>query len=58
MPAGFGGATGIATGIGCVVAGSVISGSAFGIGIPVAILGGTFIILGVAATTSHTVTSF
>ena len=58
VPAGFGGATGIATGIGCVVAGSVISGTpAFPIGIPVAILGGAFIILSVAATTSHTVTS-
>jgi predicted GTPase len=58
VPAGVGGATGIATGIGCVVAGSLISGTpAFGIGIPVAILGGTFILLGVAAASSHTVTS-
>ena len=58
VPAGIGGATGIATGIGCVVAGSVISGTpAFGIGIPVALLGGAFILLGATAATSHTVES-
>ena len=58
VPAGIGGATGIATGIGCVVAGSVISGTpAFPIGIPVAVLGGVFILLGATAATSHTVES-
>ena len=58
VPAGFGGATGIATGIGCVVAGGVMAaGPAFPVGIPVAILGDASIILGVAATSSHTVTS-
>ena len=58
VPAGFGGATGIATGIGCVVTGGVIAaGPAFGVGIPVAILGGVFIVLGVAAAALHTMKS-
>ena len=57
VPAGLGGVTGVATGIGCVVAGTVISGSAFGIGIPVAILGGVIVVLGVTAPSFHTARS-
>lgn len=53
VPAGVAGVTGIATGIGCVVAGSIMS--PFAVGIPVAILGGTFIVLSATAATSHTV---
>ena len=58
VPAGVAGVTGIATGIGCVVAGGVLSATpAFAIGIPVAALGGTFILLSATAATSHTVTT-